>query len=208
MSARGAFFASFGAAVLSAACQLAYAEIYLAELPGQAPAYASHPTDSAYRLYLRTESAAPPSTAQNRPKPPSPRELALNGHIESAAKKHQVDPALLRAVIETESRFNSAAVSAKGAVGAMQLMPGTARRFGVLDRSDPARNIDAGTAYLKELLTRFGGNLSLALAAYNAGEGAVIRHHRRIPDFRETMLYVPQVLAAYARYSQAKAVAE
>jgi soluble lytic murein transglycosylase-like protein len=90
----------------------------------------------------------------------------------------------------------------------MQLMPGTAQRFGVLDRSDAARNIDAGTAYLKALLTRFGGNVSLALAAYNAGEGMVIRHQRKIPAFRETMLYVPQVLAAYARYSQVKADAE
>ena len=84
----------------------------------------------------------------------------------------------------------------------MQLMPGTARRFGVLDRRDAESNIDAGTAYLKELLSRFGGSVSLALAAYNAGEAAVARHSNRIPQFRETMLYIPQVLAAYARYRQ------
>lgn len=78
----------------------------------------------------------------------------------------------------------------------------------MMDRTDPGPSIDAGTAYLKELLSRFGGSVSLALAAYNAGEAAVAPHSNRVPQFRETMLYVPQVLSAYARYRRGQAAAE
>ena len=128
--------------------------------------------------------------------------------IERVAGRHAVDPALVRAVIEVESRFDAGAVSPKGAVGAMQLMPETARRYQVADRRNVSQNIEGGVAYLKDLLARFNGNVTLALAAYNAGEHAVDRHGRVIPRFRETMLYVPQVLEAYLRYRAAEAKSE
>jgi soluble lytic murein transglycosylase-like protein len=118
--------------------------------------------------------------------------------VQEAASRHQVDPALVRAVIETESNWNPAARSARGAVGLMQLIPTTAQRFGVNDAYSPQQNVDAGVRYLKLLLERYDGNLDLALAAYNAGEGAVDRAHG-IPAFRETRDYIQKVQNAYFR---------
>jgi hypothetical protein len=118
--------------------------------------------------------------------------------VREAAERHSVDPALIRAVIETESNWNPSAVSRKGAVGLMQLIPTTAQRFGVNDLYSPQQNVDAGVKYLKTLLERYNGNLDLALAAYNAGEGAVDRAHG-VPSFRETRDYVQRVQSAYFR---------
>lgn len=118
--------------------------------------------------------------------------------VREAAERHNVDPALIRAVIETESNWNPSAVSRKGAVGLMQLIPTTAQRFGVNDLYSPQQNVDAGVKYLKTLLERYNGNLDLALAAYNAGEGAVDRAHG-VPSFRETRNYVQKVQSAYFR---------
>jgi soluble lytic murein transglycosylase-like protein len=118
--------------------------------------------------------------------------------VREAAERHQVDPALVRAVIETESNWNPSAVSRKGALGLMQLIPTTAQRFGANDAFSPKQNVDAGVKYLKTLLERYNGNLDLALAAYNAGEGAVDRAHG-IPSFRETRNYVQRVQEAYYR---------
>lgn len=118
--------------------------------------------------------------------------------IREAAQRHHVDPALIRAVIATESNFNPGAISSKGARGLMQLEPGTALRYGVTDAFNPKQNIDAGVRHLRTLLDRYSGNLDLALAAYNAGEGAVDRH-RGIPPFRETRTYVQKVQDAYFR---------
>jgi len=117
--------------------------------------------------------------------------------IEQAAYKHQVDAKLVHAVIQTESAYNSTAQSPKGAVGLMQLMPDTAKRFGVLDRSDPDQNLDGGVRYLKHLINLFNPSLELALAAYNAGENAVMRYNNSIPPYPETQNYVKQVLALY-----------
>ncbi|MGA2396912.1 MAG: lytic transglycosylase domain-containing protein [Steroidobacteraceae bacterium] len=117
--------------------------------------------------------------------------------IEKAAVTAAVEPNLLRAVIVVESGFNSRAVSKKGAVGLMQLMPATASRFGVSNRYDPIQNIRGGAAYLKFLMDRFGHDVRLALAAYNAGEEAVDRNGGQIPPFSETMAYVPRVLKIY-----------
>lgn len=102
-------------------------------------------------------------------------------------------PSLLRAVVQQESAFNPAAVSRAGAAGLMQLMPGTARRFGVHDRFDPAQNLRGGAAYLAWLLRHFNHDTDLALAAYNAGEGSVHRHGNQIPPFAETQAYVRSV---------------
>jgi len=118
--------------------------------------------------------------------------------VRETAERHRIDPALVRAVIETESGFNPAAKSRKGAIGLMQMMPATAQRFGVNDAWSPQQNVDGGVRYLKTLLTRYDGNLDLALAAYNAGEGAVDRAHG-IPAFRETRDYVQKVQNAYFR---------
>src|SRR5580698_3690202 len=118
--------------------------------------------------------------------------------VTEAAERHNVDPALVRAVIETESNWNSTAYSRKGAGGLMQLIPTTAQRYGADDVFNPQQNIDAGVRHLKWLLERYNGNLDLALAAYNAGEGAVDRAHG-VPAFRETRNYVQKVQDAYFR---------
>ena len=117
--------------------------------------------------------------------------------IEKAASAASVEPNLLRAVIVVESGFNSRAVSKRGAVGLMQLMPATATRFGVSNPYDPLQNVHAGARYLKFLIDRFGQDVRLALAAYNAGEDAVDRNGGQIPPFSETMAYVPRVLKIY-----------
>jgi soluble lytic murein transglycosylase-like protein len=121
--------------------------------------------------------------------------------IEKAALSAAVEPNLLRAVIVVESGFNSRAVSKRGAVGLMQLMPATALRFGVSNPYDPRQNVHAGAHYLKFLMNRFGQNVRLALAAYNAGEDAVERNGGQIPPFTETMAYVPKVLRIYRMLS-------
>jgi soluble lytic murein transglycosylase-like protein len=117
--------------------------------------------------------------------------------IEHAAIAAAVEPNLLRAVIVVESGFNSHAVSKRGAVGLMQLMPATANRFGVSNPYDARQNVHAGARYLKFLIDRFGHDIRLALAAYNAGEDAVVRNGGQIPPFSETMAYVPRVLKIY-----------
>jgi len=113
-------------------------------------------------------------------------------HILDAAANHGVSEQLVKAVISQESEFDALAVSSKGARGLMQLMPDTARRFGVADSFDPRQNIFGGVQYLRFLLDMFGGDVGLALAGYNAGENAVVRH-RGIPPYRETRNYVQRI---------------
>jgi soluble lytic murein transglycosylase-like protein len=117
--------------------------------------------------------------------------------IEHAAVSASVEPNLLRAVIVVESGFNARALSKRGAMGLMQLMPATAQRFGVSNAYDPRQNVHAGARYLKFLMDRFGQDVRLALAAYNAGEQAVDRSGGRIPPYEETLEYVPRVLKIY-----------
>lgn len=122
---------------------------------------------------------------------------AFKGMLEEIAGEYRLDPNLLHAMIRVESGYNTRAVSAKGARGLMQLMPATARRFGAGDLFDPRENLRAGAQYLSRLMDLFGGNVELALAAYNAGEQAVIRAGYRIPSYAETRAYVPKVLSHY-----------
>ena len=124
---------------------------------------------------------------------PAPTE----SHIDASARRYGLDPLLVRAVIQTESNFDPRAVSPKGAVGLMQLMPQTAQRYGVENRFDPAQNVEGGVRYLRDLLAMFDGNLTLALAAYNAGEGAVLKYGRRVPPYAESQQYVVKVRAFY-----------
>ena len=132
-----------------------------------------------------------------------PPSLTINEVVRAAARKHGVPPAFIKGVIAAESAFQPAAVSPKGAVGLMQLMPETAREMGAADPQDPAQNIEAGTSYLKFLLRRYGQNgngLQRAVAAYNAGPGNVDKY-RGIPPFKETRGYVKRVLGFYRYFS-------
>jgi soluble lytic murein transglycosylase-like protein len=122
--------------------------------------------------------------------------------IQAASQKYGVPSALIEAVIQQESGFNPNAQSSAGAGGLMQLMPATARGLGVTDVYNAAQSIDAGTHYLRDQLNRFGGNVRLALAAYNAGPGAVAAYGG-VPPYGETQRYVADVLANYAKYSAA-----
>jgi soluble lytic murein transglycosylase-like protein len=117
--------------------------------------------------------------------------------IRANGERFGIDPYLVFLVIEKESRFRTRAVSPKGAMGLMQLMPGTARRLGVRKPFDPAENIRGGTKYLRELMDMFGGKVNLVLASYNAGEGAVLKYGRNVPPYRETRDYVRTIGKRY-----------
>lgn len=147
----------------------------------------------------------------------SPSYKQVKHHLREASTRHGVDYELLQALIATESGFDTHAVSPKGAVGLMQLIPATAGRYGVTaDRktpvekklTDPRINISAGTRYLRDLIDMFPGRLELALAAYNAGEGAVQRAGNRIPNYRETQNYVKTVMQLYTMLKPPEALAE
>jgi len=130
----------------------------------------------------------------------------INALITVISGKHSVDPALVRAMVKAESNFNRWAVSSKGALGLMQLIPNTGARFGVRDFFDPEQNIEGGVRYIKFLLQKFNGNLDLSLAAYNAGENLVERLGR-IPPIRETQDYVRKVRTVYGKAATPIAIA-
>ena len=133
-----------------------------------------------------------------------PADIPLSGDcdldwiIYRAGQKAGVDPRFIHAVINQESKYNTKAVSPVGAQGLMQMMPATAERFGLKDPFDPAANVEAGTKYLKWLLKRFDGDVSLALAGYNAGEGAVDKY-KGVPPYSETQNYVKKIVSKYGK---------
>ena len=158
--------------------------------------------DPRYKL-LRREGSGPVPGSGNPAHVymPSQAEIArFSAIVETAARTYGVDKALVHAVISAESGYNPQAVSRTGARGLMQLMPETARRYGVRNSMDPADNINGGVKYLHDLLTMFKGDMRLAVAAYNAGENAVIRYGLRVPPYAETLGYVPKVLEFYRKF--------
>ena len=162
------------------------------------------PNDSRFKLYMTTrkdpDAVTNVLTSRVVHTYPTEARRKYHAHIVAAARIYQLEPALLHAVISAESGYDPLARSPRGARGLMQLMPATARRYGVDDPLDPEQNIYGGAAYLRDLLTLFGNDMKLALAAYNAGEGSVIEYGNRIPPYRETTQYVPKVLSYYKRY--------
>jgi hypothetical protein len=138
------------------------------------------------------------SLAQNAP-PWTTGSSRIDGLIRENGTRYGVDPYFVYCVIQQESHFSSTALSVKGAQGLMQLMPGTAARYGVMNVNDPAQNIRGGTRYLKDLLQLFHGRIDLVLAGYNAGEGAVIKYGQTIPPYKETRDYVRLISQRYLR---------
>ncbi|HUA10046.1 MAG TPA: lytic transglycosylase domain-containing protein [Candidatus Acidoferrales bacterium] len=163
-------------------------------LPGQGQESGSFASVLQAQLASEGESGA---EAPNAPAmlPPAQIDALVNEN----AQAQDVDPALIKAIIANESGFNANATSNVGAQGLMQLMPGTAAGLGVTDSYDPAQNVAGGTKYIKGLLDRFGGDVRLAVAAYNAGPGAVEKYGG-VPPYAETQNYVQNVLASYAKY--------
>jgi len=156
---------------------------------------AKDPSAKTYALQPARANAVGAGTAAaiRTTKPPSRRGAQYESLIEEHATLNTVSVDLVRALIHAESAFNPRARSPKGAMGLMQLMPGTAAEFGVLDAYNPVENVRAGVKYLKQLLVSYGGRVELALAAYNAGPGAVKKYGGSVPPYRETQDYVAKV---------------
>jgi soluble lytic murein transglycosylase-like protein len=160
--------------------------------------------DKRFKLVRKEEGTSAYSRAAGLPQYVMPSADAIRKYspmIAAVAQTLGVDVALVHAVISAESGYNPVAVSRTGARGLMQLMPETARRYGVRNSMDPSDNIYGGVKYLRDLLTMFKGDMRLAVAAYNAGENAVIRYGRRVPPYAETLGYVPKVLEFYRKFS-------
>jgi soluble lytic murein transglycosylase-like protein len=168
------------------------------------PNFSNIPTDQRFVLTMKTDPAErkTQNMERNGIVGDAQNKQTLRPEIRRAAAAYHLDPALLQAVIATESGYEVNAISGKGAMGLMQLMPETARRYGASDPFDPAQNIRAGAEHLSSLLQRFGNNLPLALAAYNSGETNVVKYGERIPPFRETAAYVPRVIRLYRKYQR------
>ena len=197
-------------AMLVSAVSWAASTIYVTQSESGLPSYTDTPVGprSQVHMYIAPPPPAPrfiPPPVVSEPDTSGPKQVAadLREVVRAAARRHARPEALLLAVIHVESGFNPLARSPKGALGLMQVMPPTGARYGVFsDLMDPAKNIGVGANYLRDLLAMFRGNTALALAAYNAGEGTVIRYGRTIPPYAETQAYVTKVLRQYALYTQ------
>jgi hypothetical protein len=176
-----------------------------------------HPVNERYLLFKK-EAPRPQAEAFTPPPifvPPPPVTHAMGSVIQvsaalraqfapliaKVAREHKLDASLLHAIVTVESGYNPQAKSPAGAIGLMQLIPDTASRFGVKDIWDPLDNLQGGARYLRYLLGLFNNNIDLVLAAYNAGEGAVMQAGNKIPNYAETKAYVPSVLTQYQHYS-------
>jgi soluble lytic murein transglycosylase-like protein len=180
------------AAVLCAATpSLAHAQLYSWTDPSGRLIISGVPKDPSAKTYQVLGAA--PYTSFRTTRPISGKAAAYDDLIAEHANANALSPDFVRAVIQAESGFNPRARSLKGAMGLMQLMPGTAADYRVTNAYDPAQNIKAGTAYLKSLMTRFNNDVSLALAAYNAGPEAVEKYGRTVPPYKETRNYVQKI---------------
>jgi soluble lytic murein transglycosylase-like protein len=210
------------AALLAVAAPAARADVYSFVEEDGTVRFSNQPDDPRYKLYLRDPAEYKLRETKEFRNLRNPGDYRLRAqwgkktdsdplenplllgkpfqeHVIFAAKDTQVDPALIHAVITAESNYNPNAVSNKGAQGLMQLMPDTARRYGVKPKEIklPEKNIMAGAQYLADLIRMFDGDLKLALAGYNAGENVVVRYGRKVPPYAETQAYVPRVLRVY-----------
>ena len=208
------------AGLLALAAPAARADVYSFVEEDGTVRFSNKPDDARYKLYLREPTEYKLRDAKEFRNLRNPGDFrlrapwgrrpdlfenpALEGkpfqaHVIVAAKHTQLDPALIHAVIAVESNYNPNAVSNKGALGLMQLMPDTARRYGLKDKEikHPEKNIKAGAQYLADLIRMFDGDLKLALAGYNAGENVVVRYGHKVPPYAETQAYVPRVLRFY-----------
>jgi soluble lytic murein transglycosylase-like protein len=167
-----------------------YADVYVYKDKNGVMTFTNVPTHTGFRRVLKDS---------NGPRTVATFNASYDSVIRTASGRHSVDADLIRAVIKTESDFNAAARSIKGAMGLMQLMPETARLHNVVDAYDPGENVEGGVRHLRMLLDRYQGNLELSLAAYNAGSAAVEKH-QGIPPFAETREYVRRVLRFYDSY--------
>jgi soluble lytic murein transglycosylase-like protein len=189
-----------GTALVAAAAWMAlpdpaYAQIFAWRDAAGHLVLSDKPKDPSAKSYVVAAPTPVATTGEYRTTRPavSQRAALYDSLIEQESAANAVDPNLVRAVIQAESAFNPWARSHKGAMGLMQLMPATAREYGVLDPYNPVENIRAGVAYLKKLLVRFADNVELALAAYNAGPRAVERYGTKVPPYRETRNYVAKI---------------
>lgn len=174
--------------------------VYLMPSADGVPRFSNYPIGDNPTIFLRDPVIPKTMARMDVSKAHQQKRELLIPLIRQTAESHAMDPALLAALVDVESSFNPAAVSPKGAMGLMQLIPKTASQYGLAEPYDPARNLDAGTRYLKDLLALHDGNIALAIAAYNAGQGSVSRYKRRIPPYDETLLYVPHVLSKLKEY--------
>jgi soluble lytic murein transglycosylase-like protein len=199
----------FAALALGVMAQPAFADIFTFTDTNGVVHFTNIPSnDKRYRL-LRKEgdNPAPAATRNVAASAWLPSDVLIQRYapiIDIAARTYGVDKNLVHAVISAESAYNPVALSKAGAVGLMQLMPDTARRYGVKNIFDPSENIHGGVRYLRDLLLMFNGNIELAVAAYNAGENAVIKYGNKIPPYAETVHYVPKVLGYYRRFQTKK----
>jgi soluble lytic murein transglycosylase-like protein len=201
MSLRFVFFL-----ILAMSAAIAHADIFRYVDADGVVHFTNVPQDSRYKIYLKEKRTADPvaDTLAAGTRQYNAKDRARYAKpIQDAARATRLDAALIHAVISAESGYNPLARSRAGAAGLMQLMPETAKRYGVTNRLDPAQNISGGARYLRDLIQMFNNDMQLALAAYNAGENAVVRAGNRIPPYAETMTYVPRVLSYYKKYRTA-----
>ncbi len=181
----------------------AAADMYVYELPNGTRIITEHALNNRHYRLVHTipgHSGLDLLSVSKDPQFFRPDPANYDGLIQKAASQHALEPALVKAVMRAESAFNPFATSHKGASGLMQLMPATAARFGVTDIYDPEQNVHAGARYLKFLLRKFDNQYHLAIAAYNAGEGTVMRY-KGIPPYAETKKYVRKVLRFKRHYA-------